>query len=109
METKWITVLLIISLTVSFTTFAYAENALTKLGRGLVNAATGWLEIPKQIYNNSKDKNVVIGITIGTAKGIGWGIARTAIGIYEIVTFPFPMPIGYKYILEPEYVFSFQR
>ena len=32
-------------------------------------------------------------------------IVRTGAGIYEIATFPFPLPENYKPILEPEYVF----
>ncbi|MFH1856317.1 MAG: exosortase system-associated protein, TIGR04073 family [Candidatus Omnitrophota bacterium] len=106
MKVKLIIVFLVFCLAVSFTTYVYAENALTKLGRGIVNTATGWLEVPKRIYNTAKDENVMVGITVGTAKGIGWGVTRTAVGIYEVVTFPFPIPTGYKQIIDPEYVFT---
>jgi putative exosortase-associated protein (TIGR04073 family) len=103
---KLIVGLLIFILVAGLSSYAFAENAFTKLGRGLVNTATGWLEVPKKVYDTSKDENVLVGITVGTAKGVGWGIARTAVGIYEIVTFPFPIPEGYEPIIEPEYVFG---
>lgn len=107
MKTKFIIVLLITVIVVGLCNFACAEenNAFNKLGRGLINTATGWLEIPKKIYNISKNDNLFLGITIGTFKGLGWGISRTAVGIYEIITFPFPIPEGYKPIIDPEFVF----
>ena len=40
------------------------------------------------------------------AKGIGMTIVRTGAGIYEVVTFPFPIPEDYGPVLEPEFVFS---
>lgn len=106
MRAKLIAGLLILVIIVGFGSFAYAENALIKLGRGLVNTATGWLEVPKKIYGTSKDENVFVGITVGTAKGLGWGVMRTAAGIYEVVTFPFPIPESYESIIDPAYVFG---
>jgi len=106
MKAKLIIILLIFVIFASFSDFAYAENALVKLGRGVVNTATGWLEIPQKIYATSRDKNVLVGITVGTAKGVGWSIMRTAAGIYDIVTFPFPIPKSYESVIDPAYVFS---
>ncbi|NQT47070.1 MAG: exosortase system-associated protein, TIGR04073 family [Candidatus Omnitrophica bacterium] len=84
----------------------YAQNPAKKLGRGLANILTGWVELPKNIYDTSVEDNPFAGITIGTAKGVGMTIVRTGAGIYEAVTFPFPLPEEYKPILEPEFVFS---
>jgi putative exosortase-associated protein (TIGR04073 family) len=86
-------------------TVCFAGDAFTKLGRGVANTLTGWIELPKTIYNTSKDENAFSGMTLGLAKGAGLSIVRTGAGIFEVATFPFPLPENYKAILEPEYVF----
>ena len=83
----------------------FAGDAFTKLGRGVANTLTGWVELPKSIYNTSKENNAFAGMTLGLAKGAGLSIVRTGAGIFEVATFPFPLPENYKPILEPEYVF----
>ena len=84
---------------------SYAGDAFTKLGRGVANTLTGWVELPKTVYSTSRDENAFSGMTLGIAKGAGLSIVRTGAGIFEIATFPFPLPENYKPILEPEYVF----
>lgn len=86
-------------------TVCFAQDSFSKLGRGVANTLTGWIEIPKNIYTLSVEKNAFTGATLGLAKGAGLTVVRTGAGIYEIATFPFPLPQGYKPILEPEYVF----
>ncbi len=87
------------------TNICFADDPFTKLGRGVANTLTGWVELPKNIYNTSVQDNAFAGITLGLAKGAGMTLVRTGAGIYEIATFPFPLPTDYKPILEPEYVF----
>ena len=96
-------VVMILALAVA--TVCFAQDPFTKLGRGVANTLTGWVEIPKNIYKTSVDENAFAGVTLGLAKGAGMTIVRTGAGIYEIATFPFPLPENYKPILEPEYVF----
>ena len=88
-----------------FAPACYAQDAFTKLGRGVANTLTGWVELPKNVYNTSREDNPLAGLTLGLAKGIGMTLVRTGAGIYEAVTFPIPVPEDYKPILEPEYVF----
>ena len=85
---------------------SYAQSALNKLGRGIVNTFTGWLEVPKGVVDESKANNVFTGLTVGTIKGLGLGLVRTGAGIYETLTFPFPIPEGYEPIVKPEFVYS---
>ncbi len=85
---------------------SYAQGAFKKLGRGVANTFTGWLEVPKGIVDESKANNVFTGLTVGTIKGLGLGLVRTGAGIYEALTFPFPIPEGYEPIVKPEYVYS---
>ncbi len=89
-------------------TVSYAQDPAKKLGRGLANILTGWIELPKNIYDTSVEDNPLAGLTIGLAKGVGMTIVRTGAGIYEVVTFPFPIPEDYGPVLEPEFVFSEQ-
>lgn len=77
-----------------------------KLVRGVANVATGWVEIPKQISLTWQESGPGPGSSWGLLKGIGYAAVRTAVGAYEVVTFPAPLPDGYRPILEPEYVFS---
>jgi putative exosortase-associated protein (TIGR04073 family) len=83
------------------------EKMGKKLGRGIVNIATGWVELPKNIYDTSVDtNNPLMGITYGTLKGLGMTVVRTGAGAYDTVTFLFPMPQDYSPILQPEFVFT---
>lgn len=84
----------------------FAQDPFSKLGRGVANTLTGWVEIPKNVYATSVESNALSGATLGLAKGAGMSIVRTGAGIFELVTFPFAVPQNYKPILEPEYVFD---
>ena len=95
----------VVMIMITACTVCFASDAFTKLGRGLANTLTGWVELPKNVYNTSKEDNAFAGMTLGLAKGAGMTLVRTGAGIYEIATFPFPLPEDYKPILEPEYVF----
>ncbi|MFC1577045.1 exosortase system-associated protein, TIGR04073 family [Candidatus Omnitrophota bacterium] len=98
-----IVVMLVLSVVV---TQSYAQDPAKKLGRGIANVLTGWVELPKNIYDTSVEDNPLSGLTIGLAKGVGMTIVRTGAGVYETVTFPFPIPEDYAPVLEPEFVFS---
>lgn len=90
----------------SLTTTCFAQDMGKKLTRGLANILTGWVEIPKNIYDTSVEDNVLSGITVGLVKGVGMAIVRTGAGVYETVTFPFPIPEAFAPVLEPEFIFS---
>ncbi|MDD4202654.1 MAG: exosortase system-associated protein, TIGR04073 family [Candidatus Omnitrophica bacterium] len=101
-------IIVIVALMVVFclASTCYAQDPGKKLLRGLANVVTGWVELPKNIYDQSVEENVLSGLTVGLAKGVGMTIVRTGAGVYETVTFPFPIPEDYAPVLEPEYVFS---
>ena len=80
-------------------------GAVTKLGRGAANVLTGWVEVPKRIYETSQLQGAAAGATWGVLRGIGYGLVRTAAGFYETFTFPFPAPPDYAPVITPEYVF----
>lgn len=88
---------------------ASAENSLgvriaQKALRGFENITLGFVtELPKTIYYDSVNHGIPYGVTIGPLKGVGLGVLRTGIGVYELATFPVPMPKNYKPMLYPEY------
>ena len=90
---------------------AYADenasgSALVKLTRGAVNTITGWVEIPKRVHETTEASGWGTGLTWGLLRGFGYGFVRTAAGLYEVVTFPFPAPPDYESVIQPEYVFT---
>ncbi|MGH7275321.1 MAG: exosortase system-associated protein, TIGR04073 family [Nitrospiria bacterium] len=77
-----------------------------KFIRGMANTFTGWVEMPKQMYLRTSKGPLVIGVVQGILEGIGMSLARTSAGLYDIATFPVPLPWHYGPILEPEYVWQ---
>ncbi len=84
----------------------WAYGAGGKLTRGLMNAITGWLELPNEIVATTQRQNVLAGMTWGVAKGAAKGVLREAVGAYETVTFLVPLPANYAPILYPVYAFE---
>ena len=113
MHRKRIVVSLIVfvaAMTVAAPVFAiepgqYASGAGTKLGRGMLNAATGWGEIPKQTVIESKEGGVLGGVE-GFFTGIALGVARTLAGAFEIATFWAPIPERFEPVMQPATVFD---
>lgn len=78
----------------------------TKFARGVTNLCLGWTEIPKQIYRVSRDEGWRAGLLRGPVDGLGWFTARTIAGMYEIFTFPIPLPPRYQPLMTPEFVWQ---
>ncbi len=89
---------------------AFADSApsgpFTKLMRGAVNSITGWVEIPKRMNETWNESGAGTAWTWGILRGLGYGFVRTAAGLYEVVTFPFPAPPDYEPVIQPAYVFE---
>ena len=77
---------------VGFPSAARAQDPIHKMGRGVVNVLTGWLELPKQIHLGRQEENPLTGLGWGIVKGVGMTVLRSGVGIYETVTFPIPHP-----------------
>ena len=85
-----------------------------KLGRGIANVAFGVFELPMQWTAVTREEGGIAGITKGTLKGVCYVVARLAVGVTDIVTFPFPLPDcpnypddagwGYGPIMRPAWV-----
>lgn len=69
----------------------YAETLRKKLGAGISNIFTGWVEVPKNMINTSNQSgNVLFGIVGGGGKGLVHMLGRTLSGVVDFVTFPIP-------------------
>lgn len=84
---------------------AYGEGVLTKFARGIVNTATGWMELFKQPYRGAQQEGPG-GALVGVGKGIGYTVGRTLSGVYDVVTFPIPVPDNFEPFMKPDYVFD---
>ncbi len=78
---------------------------MRKLGRGAANVAYGMWELPIKIVEVRDTDGPVAATTLGVVKGLSAALQRTFVGVYEILTFPFPQPMGtYEPIVNPEFV-----
>ena len=100
-------------LTVSFATVGVAATAKEigtgmgqKLGRGIINAGTGWVELFQEMYHQGR-KNPLLGLTVGAVQGSAKTAVRTGAGGVEAGTFLFPVPKKCEEpLLQPATVFS---
>ena len=87
-----------------------AGGAWEKAGRGLSNVTLGFVvEWPKTMVLETEAHGPVFGLTVGLIKGMGLGVGRTLVGVYELVTFPLPNGSDYAPVLEPGTPFSAER
>lgn len=81
------------------------EQAQDKLKRGAGNVALGWAEVPIGVRHIGEKHGLGAAATWGILHGIGRAVQRTAVGVYEVATFPVPLE-GEKPLMEPAYVFE---
>ena len=87
-----------------------ADGPWDKAGRGLSNVTLGFLvEWPKTVVLESEARGPAFGATVGLIKGMGLGVGRTLLGVYELVTFPLPNGGDYAPVMEPGTPFSVAR
>lgn len=83
-----------------------ADTAAEKFGRGLAGMTCGFLELPGNMIKETRAKGPV-GIPVGLAVGVGMIVTRELVGVYEFLSAPFPVPAGFKPILQPEYPWDY--
>jgi len=75
-----------------------------RLRRGAANAGLGWLEVPAGVQEIGSQHGIGAAATWGVLHGSGRAVQRTAVGLFEILTFPFKLTQDNKPIIEPEFV-----
>lgn len=68
----------------------YGSQVSNKFVVGLANAATGWMELPKNIVNTTQQQNIGLGLTVGVLKGVAHTVGRTVVGVFDLATFFIP-------------------
>lgn len=106
---RWIaTCTLALALTGLGTTAWAVESTVSRIAlkgaRGVDNTLFGLVaEWPKTMYYQSQRHGLPYGVTVGFVQGFAVGAARTGVGIYELATFPIPVPTDYQPILSPQF------
>lgn len=87
---------------------SYADTSFKKFTRGLTNIATAPFELIRQpiVLHDEYDYNVVGAFFGGIFKGVYAVVVRELSGVYEFVTFPFPVPAEYRSVIDPPTVFE---
>lgn len=81
------------------------EKMAVKLTRGVTNAVTSIVELPKQSILTVREMGGP-GYVIGPLKGIGMTLYRGFIGMTEAVFFLVPQPGYYDPMIDPPYVWQ---
>lgn len=82
------------------------DNAFTKLGRGLANIVLSPGELYTQPILMEKNNDESVAILGGIFKGLSVFVTRELVGVFEVLTFPFPVPKDYKPLIEPVTTFA---
>lgn len=80
--------------------FSYATGAATKFGRGFTNIVTGWTEVGVQTWRGAQEQGAA-GAALGFGRGIAMIVLRTLAGVYEVATFPVPLPENWEPPIKP--------
>lgn len=62
---------------------------------------------PYEVVRNGRidyDEKGGLGIFTGGFRGVGAMVGRLGVGVYELVTFPLPLPSGYDALIQPEFI-----
>ena len=85
----------------------FADTILKKLGRGAANILTSPVEIVYRVGEVNNESGPVAAFTWGVINGVYRMCMRAVVGVYEVVTFPIPLPKDYKPIIDdPEFFLS---
>ena len=80
------------------------DGPIEKLGRGVANVATCPLELIKGMDDAKQESGLFAAVTWGILQGTFNIVKRAVVGVYEVVTFPIPLPRDYAPILtDPEF------
>ncbi len=99
---------LFVAISITFITPAYCDGPLRKLERGVSNFLTFPMEIPNRIAKTNARSGPYEAATYGLWEGLCMMVLRVAAGVFETLTFPFPIPEHYEPILtDPEFLINF--
>ena len=77
-----------------------------KLQRAFLNVALAPIEISYELKKARLQETAIPNWFIGTLRGGFAMVGRMIIGIYELVTFPIPIPKNYEPVIYPEFAWQ---
>lgn len=84
-----------------------ASKAASKFARGVTNVSTCWGEYITQLPTSiDKSPDYLTGFVYDIVRGTGFTVRRAAVGLYDIVTCPFPGKTKYAPLIQPETIFN---
>jgi|GEM_PF-2717605 len=81
---------------------AYPAGVVRKLGRGAANVLSSPLEVLYHARNVKQHNGTIAGHTVGALQGVAWMGTRLVVGLFEVVTAPYPLN-EFAPILQPEF------
>ncbi len=69
---------------------SYFDISSEKFVSGIANAATGWVELPKNVILTGQKEGPIYGASIGVAIGIMHTVGRSLVGVLDAATFFIP-------------------
>jgi len=104
---KLFSIFLVLLIILSISTPGYCNGPIKKLTRGVSNIVTFPLEMYNRIKETNNRSGVMMAASYGVVEGLTMMLFRLATGMYEVVTFPVPLPEKYEPILkDPEFFFD---
>lgn len=79
----------------------YENTPVEKMGDGVLNTTTAWMDIPKEISRTAQEDNFFLGMTLGFGRGLAYGVGRGLSGAYQVATCGLP-PYDQRTV-KPEY------
>lgn len=82
-----------------------SSGPLRKLQRGFVNIALSPMEISTELAKEKNDNadQMLPSWMSGSVRGVAFMGGRALAGVYDIVTFPIPLPKEYGPLVQPEF------
>ena len=103
--------LLFLCFTLFFPIPAHAGGPLKKLLRGMATIVTAPLEIPHETrrywkMGAKKTDHILVWILCGFVKGTADTTIHLGSGLWDVVSFPVPIPADYKSLMKPDQINS---
>ncbi len=77
---------------------------MRKLQRGVINIALSPVEISHELHLEKRKDGYLPSWVSGLGRGSVYTVGRALSGVYDLVTFPLPVPSGYEPLVYPELV-----
>lgn len=78
-------------------------TCLRKLQRGFLNVALSPFELSNELSKEVRNDTMPPSWVAGLGRGACYTVGRALVGVYEMVTFPLPLPANYAPVLQPEF------